>query len=74
MSHRLPNSAWLVLLTGALGLLATACAHREIVHPRGCEERLAIPYKRMECMACVTRPMPHVFLPDNPDGMRCTRR
>jgi hypothetical protein len=53
---------------------AVGCASREIFHPRGCEERLAVPYKRMECVACVTRPLPHVFLPDNPDGMRCARR
>jgi hypothetical protein len=66
------NCAWLVLLCGLVA--AAGCAGREIFHPRGCEERLAIPYKRMECMACVTRPMPHVFLPDNPDGMRCARR
>jgi hypothetical protein len=66
------KSAGFVLLAV---LIAAGCyAGREIVHPRGCEERLAIPYKRAECMACVTRPLPHVFLPDNPDGMRCARR
>jgi hypothetical protein len=59
-----------------LGLVATlsGCAGREIYHVRGCEERLAIAYKRQECFACVGRPLPHVFLPDNPDGTRCARR
>lgn len=67
----LRRSAWFILLCA---VAAASCAGREIFHPRGCEERLAIPYKRMECLACVSRPLPHVFLPDNPDGMRCARR
>jgi hypothetical protein len=50
------------------------CAGRQIYYLRGCDERLVIPYKQMECRACVTRPIPHVFLPDNPDGARCVRR
>lgn len=57
----------------ALSALATGCG-REIDYVRGCEERLAIPYKRMECVACVQRPMPHKFLPDEPDGTRCVLR
>jgi hypothetical protein len=65
------KSAWIVLL---FGLGAVGCMGREIFHPRGCEERLAVPYKRAECLACVTRPLPHVFLPDQPDGVRCARR
>jgi hypothetical protein len=68
------KSARIVLLALFSGGAAAGCVSREIYHPRGCEERLSIPYKRMECMACVTRPRPHVFLPDNPDGMRCTAR
>ena len=47
---------------------------RQIFHVRGCDERLAAPYKRMECRACVERPVPHEYLPDNPDGNRCARR
>lgn len=61
---------FLVLTAVAIGCVSG----REIFHPRGCEERLAAPYKRSECMACVTRPRPHVFLPDQPDGMRCALR
>jgi hypothetical protein len=57
----------------ALSTLA-GCAGRQIYYVRGCDDRLAIPYKKMECRACVTRPLPHVFLPDNPDGARCVRR
>jgi len=70
------KSRWIGLLV--MGSLAVGCVvaggGREIFHPRGCEERLAIPYKRAECLACVNRPLPHVFLPDNPDGMRCAQR
>ena len=58
----------------AWATLASGCAGRQIYHVRGCDERLAIEYKRMECRACVTRPIPHEFLPDNPDGARCVRR
>lgn len=53
--------------------LASGCG-REISHLRGCENRLASEYKRMECTACVTRPRPHVFHPDQPDGTRCRLR
>lgn len=62
---------WLLL---ALGVEAGGCAGRQIFHVRGCDERLAIPYKRQECRACVERPYPHEYLPDNPDGARCVRR
>lgn len=51
-----------------------ACAARQIYFVPDCDERLKIPYKRMECRACVERPIPHAFLPDNPDGARCVRR
>ncbi len=61
---------WLFLACSAIA----GCAGREIYRVVGCEERLAIPYKRMECRACVERPRPHKFLPDNPDGARCVMR
>jgi hypothetical protein len=66
MRHSL---AW-IFLAIALG----SCAGREIYYVRGCDERLAIAYKRMECRACVERPRPHMYLPDQPDGTRCVRR
>jgi hypothetical protein len=59
----------------ALVVAATNCAQqRVIVYPAGCAERLAIPYKQAECMACVSRPVPHQYLPDQPDGTRCAAR
>ncbi len=63
------KTRWLLLFA-----LSAGCAGREIYHVRGCDERLAMAYKRMECRACVERPMPHEYLPDNPDGARCVRR
>jgi hypothetical protein len=57
----------------AMALLASGCG-RQIYYLRGCEERLSMPYKKMECRACVERPLPHEYLPDNPDGARCVRR
>ena len=57
-----------------LALCAGGCAGREIFYVPGCDARLALPYKRMECRACVERPIPHVYLPDNPDGARCVLR
>jgi hypothetical protein len=65
---RLTLGIWLAL--GAL----SGCAGRHIYHVVGCDERLSIPEKRMECRACVARPIPHEYLPDNPDGVRCARR
>jgi hypothetical protein len=64
------------LTAGLLLVLFTlaGCAGRHIYYMAGCDERLAIPYKRMECRACVGRPLPHEYLPDNPDGARCVRR
>jgi hypothetical protein len=62
---------WLLL---ALGTAAGGCAGRHIFYVAGCDERLAMPEKRMECRACVERPVPHEFLPDNPNGARCVRR
>ena len=62
----------IALLVG-LGLLTTGCG-RHIYHVAGCDERLSIPHKRVECRACVERPIPHEFLPDMPDGERCVRR
>lgn len=58
---------WLLLLMAWVG----GCAGRQIFHAQGCDERLAIAYKRAECHACVQRPVPHEYLPDNPDGARC---
>jgi hypothetical protein len=57
----------------ALATLASGCG-RHIYYVVGCDERLAIPYKRAECRACVERPIPHEYLPDQPDGTRCVRR
>lgn len=65
------KTVWALL---GLAVAVSGCAGREVYHVRGCEERLASPYKRQECLACVGRPLPHVFLPDNPDGARCSRR
>jgi hypothetical protein len=62
---------WAVL---SLAVLASGCAGRHIYYVSGCNERLAIPHKRQECRACVERPVPHEFMPDNPDGSRCVRR
>lgn len=68
--HKL-NGKCLVL---ALMLAMAGCAARQIYFVPGCDERLEIPHKRMECRACVERPIPHEYLPDNPDGARCVRR
>jgi hypothetical protein len=65
------RASWMVV---AVAALASGCAGRQIVHLAGCDERLASPYKRQECRACLERPLPHEFLPDNPDGLRCVRR
>jgi hypothetical protein len=67
-------------ILGLMALLVVSAAFgcagsgRQIIHPRGCLERLAIPEKKMECQVCVERPMPHKYLPDNPEGLRCVRR
>ena len=66
-------------LRSALALVALSsalagCAGREVYYVQGCDSRLAIPYKQMECRACVTRPRPHMYLPDQPDGTRCVPR
>ena len=61
---------WLSLL--ALVVLAACATGRVIYYPNGCEDRLGSPYKRGECIACVTRPVPHQYLPDNADGDRCS--
>jgi hypothetical protein len=58
----------------AFTLAVAACVGRQIFYPRGCEERLGSNYKRAECLSCVERPVPHVFLPDQPDGARCARQ
>jgi len=50
------------------------CAGRHIYYVAGCNERLAIAEKRYECGVCVSRPIPHEYLPDEPVGMRCVRR
>lgn len=64
------KTLWVVLAMGLLG----GCAGRQIYRVIGCDERLAIPEKRMDCRACVERPLPHVYLPDEPYGRRCVRR
>jgi hypothetical protein len=58
----------------ALVLTVGACVGRQIFYVQGCNDRLADPYKRQECRACVERPLPHEYLPDQPDGTRCARR
>jgi hypothetical protein len=67
------KSLWTLVVVLA-SLAASGCAARQIYHVRGCDERLASAYKQMECRACVERRLPHEYLPDNPDGMRCARR
>ena len=62
-------AAWLFLGVGLLG----GCG-REIFYVKGCQDRLAIQHKIDECLVCVQRPIPHVYLPDQPDGVRCQRR
>jgi hypothetical protein len=37
-------------------------------------DRLGSPYKQHECMACVTRAVPHEYLPDEADASRCAPR
>ena len=64
------KALWLAL---ALGTLLSGCG-RSILYANGCENRLSLAYKRQECMACVSRPRPHVYLPDEPDGTRCRPR
>jgi hypothetical protein len=60
-------------MLGVLVILfaATRCAGRVIRYPVGCADRLGSPYKQAECVACVGRPLPHEYFPDNPDGDRC---
>jgi len=67
------------MIVGVMSLLlvpAVGCAGpgRQIIHIQGCRERLVIPEKKVECQICVERPVPHKFLPDNPEGLRCVRR
>ncbi len=57
-----------------IALCAAGCAGRQIFHVSGCDSRLALAHKRIECRACVERPIPHEYLPDNPDGARCVLR
>lgn len=58
----------------ALFVMAGACVGRQIFYVQGCMDRLASGYKQAECRACVERPVPHEYLPDQPDGTRCVRR
>ncbi len=60
----------------ALTALAAGCAGpgRSIYRVYGCNHRLFDPAKREDCRVCLTRPRPHVFLPENPAGMRCQFR
>jgi len=50
------------------------CAARHIYFVPDCDERLAVADQRVECHACVERPIPHEFLPKNAGGERCSRR
>ena len=65
------RTLWVLL---GLASLSGGCAGRHIYYVAGCNERLASPYKRQECYACVQRPIPHEYMPDQPDGTRCWRR
>jgi hypothetical protein len=62
------------LVMVGLALTAAACVGRQIFYVQGCMDRLGSPYKQAECRACVERPLPHEYLPDQPDGARCARR
>jgi hypothetical protein len=62
-----------LLLVAAL-LACAACFGREIRHVNGCDDRLSNPEKRAACRACIERPEPHVYLPDQPEGERCVRQ
>jgi len=69
------NVLRLFLLAAAAASAACMPPHpREIRRVEGCRERLENPGKREACRECVERPLPHVFLPDNPEGERCVRR
>jgi hypothetical protein len=63
---------WAAVAVAMVG--GVSCAGRVVYYPQGCEDRLGSPYKRAECLACVARPLPHQYLPDNADGNRCFRR
>jgi hypothetical protein len=58
------------------GLVAAmgGCAVRHIYFVPDCDERLAVADERVECHACVERPIPHEFLPKGAAGERCSRR
>jgi hypothetical protein len=64
---------WWCIVVGFVAAMS-GCAGPHIYFVPDCDERLAIPYKRVECRDCVERPIPHEFLPDNLDGARCVRR
>jgi len=64
---------WVLLALCAAGCVG-GYAGRQIFYVSGCDERLALPRKRMECRTCVERPIPHEYLPDNPEGARCVLR
>jgi hypothetical protein len=64
-----------LVIAVALVLAGARCAAQRIIYyPAGCADRLASAYKQQECVACVTRPAPHAYLPDQPDGTRCHPR
>ena len=63
--------AGLISLLAAVAFGGCAGPGRQIYHLQGCHERLAMPEKKVECRACIERPLPHKYLPDNPDGLRC---
>jgi hypothetical protein len=54
--------------------VAGACSNRKVDTVDGCDNRLSEAYRRQECRACVARPQPHAYLPDNADGSRCVPR
>ena len=59
------------LLLVVVALACAACAGREIRHNVGCDERLELPEKKAACHSCLERQIPHVYLPDRPEGERC---
>ena len=65
--------SWILL---GISLTAIGCggAGREIRRVEGCDSRLAVKEKRVACRECVSRPRPHVYLPDRPEGERCVPR
>jgi hypothetical protein len=68
------KNAFRAALLGAAVLSAGCFGGRRVYHVDGCDSRLQMREKREACRACVERPVPHVYLPDNPEGDRCAVR